>query len=52
MIGFVEVGVFEAARLTLIDVDPADYLYTAASFAIEFGEALLPWEFAALPNNV
>lgn len=31
-------------------VDPADYIYTATIFAIEHGEALLPWEFAALPD--
>lgn len=34
----------------LNDVDPADYIYTAAILAIEFGEALLPWEFATLPD--
>lgn len=40
--------------MLLNDVDPADYIYTAAIFtifAIEFGEALLPWEFVALPDE-
>ncbi len=35
----------------LCNVNPSDYLYTAAIFAIEFGEALLPWEYAALPDQ-
>ncbi len=35
----------------LCNVNPSDYLYTAAIFAIEFGEALLPWEYAALPEQ-
>ena len=35
----------------LNDVDVADYLYTAAIFAIDMNQALLPWEFAALPDG-
>lgn len=34
----------------LCGINPADYIYTAAIFAIERREALLPWEFAALPD--
>lgn len=39
----------ETARLN--DIDVADYLYTAAIFAIDMNQALLPWEFAALPDG-
>ena len=39
----------ETAKLN--DINVADYLYTAAIFAIEFGQPLLPWDFAALPDE-
>lgn len=41
-------SLLETANLN--GVDPADYLYTAAIFALDFSQALLPWEFAALPD--
>jgi hypothetical protein len=34
----------------LYGINPADYIYTAAILAIQRREALLPWEFAALPD--
>ena len=41
-------SLLETAKLH--DIDPADYLFTAAILSIEMGQALLPWEFAALPD--
>ena len=41
-------SLLETAKLH--DIDPADYLYTAAIFSIDMDQALLPWEFAALPD--
>jgi transposase len=39
------------ASAVLNGINPIDYLfYSAAIFAIEHDEALLPWEFAALPD--
>ena len=42
-------SLIETAKLH--DINSADYIYTATIFATEFGEALLPWEFAALPDS-
>lgn len=42
-------SLIETAKLH--DINPADYIHTATIFAIEFGEALLPWEYAALPES-
>ena len=42
-------SLIETAKLN--DINVADYLYTAAIFAVEFGQPLLPWDFAALPDE-